>query len=412
MELEDERNWERLTPYEQIVDLHFDYGTGERRCIGATIDDRLYGVFEFDCTEPGDAAIIDLIYSEPIQRLGLIEQLTLPKQYATKPEAADFTRLEHSIGTMLLTRKLGGSHEQQIRALLHDAAVTAFSHLGDWLQQGMGGADSYHDSIQTHYLKQWGVDKLLAEHGFDLGEIIDHNVKDFVERDGPDLCVDRVDYALREFIRWTCPEEVPSLIDDLAVAEDMIVFKSQQSARIFSHNYLKLYSQHWAEPEHAVREKLLFEQIKYGLDKGILNYEDMYVIDSYVMVKLELWGDKVTWFIEGLLGSAQLSFQVLNGPKEAFSRETFIQDKTGLYFEMSDFKRRWVDPSIVDEDGHRTPLSWIDGDHRRETEAFQVTTSTSNLNKGRFQEDDQVQYVRIEVDEDVKNWLLAIDGFM
>ena len=41
------------------------------------------------------------------------------------------TRYEHSVGVMLLARRVGGGLREQVAALLHDVSHTAFSHVID-----------------------------------------------------------------------------------------------------------------------------------------------------------------------------------------------------------------------------------------------------------------------------------------
>ena len=320
---EDERIFERAFPFEQIISPHIEYENGERRWTGLSIDDRLYGQFEFDANDRGDAAIMDLLYSDPVQRLALVEQLILPKGIATRPETTDFTRFEHSVGCMLLARRLGGTAEQQIRALLHDVAQTAFSHLGDWLKQGMDGDDNHHDLVQKEYMLSFGIDQILAEHGFDFDEVFDPTIADFVERPSPDLCIDRVDYSLREFARWTCPDDVPGLIEELRVQDDMIVFTNQMSARIFSENYKKLFWRHWAEVQHAVRETFFFEAIKQAIVENVITEEDLYSVDPAIMAKLELWGGEATRELLYLAARQDLRFRYIKGTADGLRPESF-----------------------------------------------------------------------------------------
>jgi HD superfamily phosphohydrolase len=371
---EDLRSWERLTPFEPIVEPIFDYENQERKLTGMRVDDRLYGSFDFDRNDNGDSAIMEILTNDYFNRLALVRQLILPPDIATRPETADMTRYEHSIGCMLLTRKLGGDSKQQLRALLHDIATTAFSHLGDWLKQGMDGADDHHDAMQPELLRLWGIDEILTRHGFTLDDVSNQGKKDFVERPSPDLCVDRVDYALREFARWTCPEEVGRLIDSLRVQDDMVVFDSPTEADIFARYYRDLFIWHWAHDLHMVKEVLFFNLIRHAIQTEILKEEDMYGVDDELLTKIDLWGDEESHALLWLARQKSLNFEHHKGTEEtlcisAADKTRLLEDKSRLYFYQRGFKERWVDPSFMDQEtGERIVLSAVDGDHRRRIE--------------------------------------------
>lgn len=409
---EDERSFERVVPFEQIIEPHFVWNNGERRWSGMSIDDRLYGKFEFDADNPGDAAIMELLYSDPVQRLAMIEQLVLPKGIATRPETTDFTRFEHSVGCMLLTRKLCGSSEQQIRALMHDISQTAFSHLGDWLEQGMDGDDNHHDSVQKEYMLKFGIDNILAAHGFDFDDVFDPAIQDFVERPSPDLCIDRVDYSLREFARWTCPDDVAGLIDELRVQDDMIVFTNQASARLFSDSYQKLFWRHWAEYDHAIRETIFFSAIKQSIEEGVISKEDMYSVDQAIMVKMKLWGSEKVQDLLYLASMTELDFGIIKGTQDALRVDDFADDNEHLYMQTRPFKPRYVDPSFIDDDGSRLVLSWIDGDHRASNEIHISTTEWHN-GKVFFEKigDQLLTFARIPVEPQLKKVLSQLPDF-
>ncbi|MBT2713840.1 HD domain-containing protein [Pseudomonas sp. ISL-88] len=72
-----------------------------------------------------DDILEELIFSNPVQRLKGVYQGGA--SYFVN-EKWNVTRYKHSIGVMLLIKKLGGSLEKQIAGLLHDVSHTAFSH--------------------------------------------------------------------------------------------------------------------------------------------------------------------------------------------------------------------------------------------------------------------------------------------
>ena len=88
------------------------------------IKDEIYG--EFKVAEP---VLISLINSQPIQRLKGIDNYGIPKEMYQFP---GFSRFDHSLGVLLLLRRLGAGIEEQVAGLLHDVSHTAFSHVVDW----------------------------------------------------------------------------------------------------------------------------------------------------------------------------------------------------------------------------------------------------------------------------------------
>jgi uncharacterized protein len=411
---EDARSWERQTPFEQIIEPVFDWETGERRLDKVLIDDRLYGEFELDYTNPDDAVLVDLLYSEPVQRLGLIEQLILPEKFATKPETANFSRMEHSIGCMLLARKLGGDTKQQMRALLHDVAQTAFSHLGDWLKQGMDGADDHHDSMHRDFLLQFQIDDILAEYGYTVEDVSNEDIVDFVERPGPDLCVDRVDYALREFARWTAPEDVHTLIDELVVIDDMIAFKTPGAARLFGEKYLDLYFLHWAHDRHMVHEVIFFNAIKYAIETGVITEDDMYSVDPVVLTRMEMFGDeKIQEMLFLIEAPRVLRFTHIKGTADALSVGLMPTITDKLFFLQRNFRMRWVDPSYIDDiSGERIRLSSVDGDFRSRVEVIRDITEWEFKSLEEKFGYEFLHYVEIDVDPETKKLLSGVGDFI
>ncbi len=87
------------------------------------INDAIYGKYKIN--EP---VLVELIKSRPMQRLKKIAQLGIPDRFY---HIRGFSRFEHSLGVMLLLRKLNASLEEQAAGLLHDVSHTAFSHVVD-----------------------------------------------------------------------------------------------------------------------------------------------------------------------------------------------------------------------------------------------------------------------------------------
>lgn len=87
--------------------------------------DRVYG--RRRCAEP---VLLDLLGSPAVRRLARIDQSGVGS--VVFAAARRVSRLEHSVGVMLLLERFGAGVEEQAAGVLHDAAHTAFSHVVDY----------------------------------------------------------------------------------------------------------------------------------------------------------------------------------------------------------------------------------------------------------------------------------------
>src|SRR5512136_89386 len=121
-------------------------------------DDPLYGTVAIH--EP---VLIELTQTAAMQRLhGILQHGITGLIGVTRPT----TRLEHSLGVMLLVRRLGAPLEEQIAALLHDVSHTAFSHVIDYVF-GDHDSQSYHEDKKAEYMAGTDLPAVLARHGYD-----------------------------------------------------------------------------------------------------------------------------------------------------------------------------------------------------------------------------------------------------
>lgn len=114
------------------------------------ISDVLYGEFKVD------PVVEELILSKSVQRLKGIHQTGA--SYLVNKEW-NVTRFDHSVGVMLLVKKLGGSVEEQIAGLLHDVSHTAFSHVIDYVFDNRN--ESYHEEIFSSVVKTQKFQRFL-----------------------------------------------------------------------------------------------------------------------------------------------------------------------------------------------------------------------------------------------------------
>ncbi len=228
--------------------------------------------------EPEQKVLGELFYSDAVRRLQAVEQLTLPPEYTTIPNTGAFSRFEHIWGSALFVRQIAAVHgledretvRLQLRTVVSDIAHTYGSHLGDWMFQGVGGAENQHDLELWSYLEITGINDMLRSHGFDPAEVIFPDGIDWIEAPQPDLCVDRVDYGLREMNRWNeiIRNSMFSADDFTLTPEHMLAMKDQQRARLFSEGFLLLSQEHWSEPTHRFLIGMLMLRTKLFYGEG------------------------------------------------------------------------------------------------------------------------------------------------
>ena len=141
-------------------------------------------------TEP---VLLDLLKTPMMERLKGINQGGIC-HYA-KPDTPPFNRYEHSVDVFLLLRRYGGTLEEQMAALGHDASHTVFSHVGDIVFKNKDTKNSYQDNIHESFLREHGISEVLAKHGYKIEDIL-HKSEGFsmLEKGLPDLCADRIQY--------------------------------------------------------------------------------------------------------------------------------------------------------------------------------------------------------------------------
>ncbi len=314
----------------------------------------------------GDQLIIELYNHPLIQRLRDVEQLTLPLRYSTMPGSTDLTRWEHAWGSLVFARKLIDKAEAdgqqftdreklilQLRTFLSDVGHTAFSHLGDWILQGFGGSEDQHDQALKNLLEVGGVAELLNKFGVDLSEVVGTETDDWVEMPSPDLCVDRVDYGVREINRWI---QYPfrylnKPMDHFSLVDGQIVMSSHESAKFFGIGFGLLATEHWSQPIHRLQLQLFAPLVKSVIMENgspVLDRYDikhpadfLYTTDSDIHESMRQVGDLNNDLHAIILNLARDQRRVFAWGRE-FDVESFVLDtmrgeKDPLRSERPDF---------------------------------------------------------------------------
>ncbi|OGK72850.1 hypothetical protein A2446_05990 [Candidatus Roizmanbacteria bacterium RIFOXYC2_FULL_38_9] len=237
------------------------------------LKDRIYG--SFNISSPLIAALIE---SKPFQRLKNISQMGPPTTFY---HIKNYSRYEHSIGVFLLLKHLGASDNEQIAGLLHDVSHTTFSHVIDWVV-GTGKNESYQDDQHFNFIKKTEIVRILKMNGLSLYTVTDYKKYPLLEQEIPNLCADRIDYALREFD----PQTAQSCFRRLTTFNNRIIFKNKKSTHTFAHNFLKKQVSHWGGYEAVTRYRLFADALREALRKKLITHNDFTGDEKTVLDKM------------------------------------------------------------------------------------------------------------------------------
>lgn len=288
----------------------YSQGSYELSARELTVYDAVWGKEEIG-SKPYDEVLVALAHSNLFERLQHIEQLTLGQEYTTMPNTSRFSRWEHVWGSAVFVRKMLDGRDDiddrqkmvlQLRTLLSDAGHTAYSHLGDWMFQGVNGGEDMHDQELKDILRVSGVEEVLRRHGFDLEETVFPPGHDWVECPAPDLCVDRLDYGFREMLRWVVPtvplhlrlQQLQDPKSFLTIDEQGRLVMEQSMARLFAAGFSLLPTEHWSHPVHRLQLQLFQTAIQSALidlaeDSNAHPRDALYGVDSDFMPHLATW---------------------------------------------------------------------------------------------------------------------------
>lgn len=194
------------------------------------------------------------------------------------------TRYEHSIGVMLLIRKLGGSLEEQIAGLLHDISHTIFSHVIDMVMNH--SQEDYHEEIKEAYLQTTSIPSILAAYGFDYRLLLLNDAQwTLLEQESPLLCADCIDYTLREAYRYfdTNLDDIHQFLNSLQVVNDQIVLDQVAAGEWFIEQYDQVVLELIYDPVNIYGYEWMSRILSIALNKGVLTQADLMKTESEVL---------------------------------------------------------------------------------------------------------------------------------
>lgn len=228
-----------------------------------------------------DGLLEELIHSNPVQRLKGVYQGG--SSYLVN-EKWNVTRYEHSVGVMLLIRRLGGSLEEQIAGLLHDVSHTAFSHVIDYVLENR--EENYHEKIYKQTIEESEIPQLLKKYGYRYRNVLlEESQWTLLEQPAPALCADRIDYTLRDQFHEekVTTEEIELFLDSLIAVDGKMVLTRVGAAEWFVKAYYREVIDFFMHPLNAYSGHFLTETLKTALAQKVITLSSLLLTDGEVL---------------------------------------------------------------------------------------------------------------------------------
>jgi hypothetical protein len=231
--------------------------------------------------------ILELINSAPVQRLKEIDQAGYFEPYF--PGSAH-SRFEHSLGVFLLLKQFRAPIEEQIAGLIHDVSHSAFSHCADYAIEGVTAeAQTFQDDIFDEFVKHSTIPAILKKYNFDLDFILDDKNFPLKESDLPDLCADRIDYALRTAVVLKKINDGKYFINSLLAENGKWIFQNFESAKKFAELFFELNRDYLSGLPSAIMFRTVGDYLRYALSRGYISETDLFTTDKVVLAKIETY---------------------------------------------------------------------------------------------------------------------------
>ncbi|WP_442591174.1 HD domain-containing protein [Pedobacter sp. AW31-3R] len=240
------------------------------------VNDPIYGTVELP------PIFEDLLQTKAIRRLEKIHHSGAI--FLVNPEIRH-SRLEHSIGVMLLIRILGGTELEQVAGLVHDLSHTTFSHVGDYV---FGHTEEdYHEQIFDSVLLGSEVPGVLEKYGYGSRQILENDFT-ILEQPLPLLCADRLDYTLRDamYARLITRNQALSFLELITLQDNRIVVKSAAYAEWINHIFKRLNKEVYNAPLYVYANQQIAFLIREFLKDGSLQEADLMKDDTFLLNKI------------------------------------------------------------------------------------------------------------------------------
>ena len=199
------------------------------------------------------------------------------------------TRFEHSLGVYLLLRHFKAPKREQLAGLIHDISHTALSHLSTYAIQGKYTGEEFHELMQKKFIVGSGMADLLTKLGYSPDDLLHTSNFTLLENNLPDICADRLDYALRDglHLQILSRQQADTILAGLTVNNREFVFSNEEAAFLYSFNFYLLSLMFYGSPSEAHFNNDFGMLVKYAMKIGVLKDKDWFSDDVYLIGKIK-----------------------------------------------------------------------------------------------------------------------------
>ena len=272
-----------------------------------------------------DLKILPLINHPTFQRLKKIWISTYGYLFELKRNA---TRYDHSVGVYLLLKHFNAPIEEQVAGLLHDISHTALSHVSTYAFLGKYDGTEFRELQHKRFFEESGLSQLVADLGFDPEYISNEHNFPLLEDSLPDVCADRLDYALRDglHLQILSRQQVDKILQGIVVNNSEFVFANEESAFLYSFNFYLLNLLHYGSPAEAHFNNDFGDLVKYAVESGALLEEDWFSDDVYLVEKLKNSTDEKILDWLGKYNNKMVVYEDTENPHKVFPKKLRVVD--------------------------------------------------------------------------------------
>jgi hypothetical protein len=178
------------------------------------------------------------------------------------------------------------------------------------------------------------VAAVLKKYRLDIDKIADLNQWPLLDRPLPNICADRLQYALLDSLTIGRLDQssAQKFINDIGIIDNQFVFKSRELAKDFAELTFWMNQNYWHADWGSYSFHLMKEILQFSLDNRIIAENDLLTDDETIDKKLQACDNQI---LKGLL--SKLS---------NFKKENVIQDNKNYDFIKKTTKMRVVDPLV------------------------------------------------------------------